>query len=302
MCQGEYGHQFIARVVAHFVEGEAEVGPHAPVREYDALGYAGGAGGVVYHGGVVRLFPAVDDVVRGKTVLEFFFEKFVYLFSDLVQQGQAAVAQGIVFHANDAVEAGHVPVVQRGPVAVAYEEEAGSGVVDDVVYVVGFEFVQDGDGNGSVRQGGDEGDAPVGAVAAAQADFVAFPYAGVFEPQAQFFHFPGYVAVGVADAFVVGEGGKVPVCFYAVFQQSQEAFFHDVSFCRLFYRVQVRSCFSVWFRLFWNLVVTQAVKMGKNIIPAAARVTAKDWPSFVTPKMLEPTVVTFMSDQLKASQ
>lgn len=42
--------------------------------------------------------------------------------------------------------------------------------------------------------------------------------------------------------------------------------------------------------------------MGKNIMPAAARSTAKDCPSLVTPKILEPTVVTFMSDQLKESQ
>lgn len=60
--------------------------------------------------------------------------------------------------------------------------------------------------------------------------------------------------------------------------------------------------FSTSFRFAWNLVVTQAVNIGKKIIPAAARTTARVCPSLVTPKILEPTVVTFMSDQLKAFQ
>ena len=37
-------------------------------------------------------------------------------------------------------------------------------------------------------------------------------------------------------------------------------------------------------------------------MPEAAKITASDWPNFVMPKMLEPTVVTFINDQLKASQ
>ena len=59
---------------------------------------------------------------------------------------------------------------------------------------------------------------------------------------------------------------------------------------------------SASFRFFWKLSTTNAVKIGKNTMPEAARITASDWPNFVTPKMLEPTVVTFINDQLKASQ
>ncbi|OKZ41471.1 MAG: hypothetical protein BHV82_06190 [Odoribacter sp. 43_10] len=49
-------------------------------------------------------------------------------------------------------------------------------------------------------------------------------------------------------------------------------------------------------------VIPPDVKIGKNTMPEAAKITASDWPNFVTPKMLEPTVVTFINDQLKASQ
>ena len=53
------------------------------------------------------------------------------------------------------------------PHGFSHEEKPGSGVVDDVMDRVGFEFVEDRDGHGPVRDGGKEGYSPVGRVAAA---------------------------------------------------------------------------------------------------------------------------------------
>ena len=54
-------------------------------------------------------------------------------------------------------------------------------MVDDVVYVVGLELMQDGYDDGSVGKGGQEGNSPVRAVASAHGYLVAFLYTARFK-------------------------------------------------------------------------------------------------------------------------
>lgn len=51
-----------------------------------------------------------------------------------------------------------------------------------------------------------------------------------------------------------------------------------------------------------NLVMINAVKIGKNIIPAAAKATDRTCPIVVTATIFDPTVVTSINDHQRAFQ
>ena len=87
----------------------------------------------------------------------------------------AAVHEREVLHANDALQGRHAVLVQVFPYLVAHEQQACLAVVDDVVYIIRLELVQDGHDDGAVGNGGQKRHAPVSAVASAQGDFVAGP-------------------------------------------------------------------------------------------------------------------------------
>ena len=143
-----------------------------------------------------------------------------------------AVHQREILHADDALQVRHTVFVQVFPYLVAHEEQLGLAVVDDVVHIVRFEFVQDGDDDGPVGQGGQESHAPVPAVAPAERDLVSRTDAGRLEQQVHLGDFPGHVLVLQAFPVEVRERFPVPVLFYAVFNEFDELVFHVVRQCQ----------------------------------------------------------------------
>ena len=87
----------------------------------------------------------------------------------------------VVFHADDGFERFHACLVQSFPHDATHEEQACFRVIDDVVYVVGFELLEDRYRDGPVRERREESDSPVGGIPAAQGDLVAFLDARVLE-------------------------------------------------------------------------------------------------------------------------
>lgn len=114
------------------------------------------------------------------------------------------------------------------PYLVAHEQQACLAVVDDVVYIIRLELVQDGHDDGAVGNGGQERHAPVSAVASTQGDFVSGPDIGRFEEQVHFGYFTCHVLVLQALSVEIRERFPVPVLLYAVFDKFYQFVFHIV--------------------------------------------------------------------------
>ena len=128
---------------------------------------------------------------------------------------------------DDDGEAGHLLLGESFPDDLVHEEDAGLGMVHQVVDVAGLELVQDGHGHGAVGEGGEETHAPVRLVAGADGDFVAPLEPALLESDVQFGDPARHVPVVERHALVVGEGGTVPVFPEAVLDDLVDGFeFH----------------------------------------------------------------------------
>ena len=67
-------------------------------------------------------------------------------------------------HAHEHLHVRHFHLGETFPVGFIYEEDLGLGMVDQVMYVLGLEFMEDGDGYCAISEGCEEADAPVGLV------------------------------------------------------------------------------------------------------------------------------------------
>ena len=99
---------------------------------------------------------------------------------------------------------------------VAYEEELGLGVVDEVVNLLGVEFMEDGHGHGTIGEGSKEGNAPTCAIAAADGHFVPFFHTRSLEDDVNFFNNTGHVFIAESLSPVIGQGVQIPVVLNAL--------------------------------------------------------------------------------------
>ena len=139
---------------------------------------------------------------------------------------RAAVHECEVLHTNDALQGWHAVFVQVLPHLIAHEQQTCFAVVDDVVYIIWFELVQDGHDDGTVGNGGQERHAPVSAVTSTQSDFVARTDIGRFEEQVHLGYFTSHVLVLQALSIEIRERFPVPILFYAVFDKFYQFVFH----------------------------------------------------------------------------
>ena len=127
------------------------------------------------------------------------------------------VVEGV--HLDDDLQAGHFRLGESLPDDLVHEEDLGLGMVDQIVDILGFEFVQEGYGDGAVGQGGQETDAPVGLVAGAEGHLVALLQAAFLESDVQQLDALRHIGVFERDALVVGEGFALPILFDALLEQ-----------------------------------------------------------------------------------
>ena len=147
---------------------------------------------------------------------EFLSEQGVQMLAGKRKLFGTAVYEHEVLHADDALQGRHVVLVEVFPHLVAHEQQFGFAVVYDVVHIVRLEFVQNGDDDCAIGDGGQERHAPVSAVASAEGYLVAGLDAGGFEHQVKLGDFPCHVFILQAFAVEVREGLAVPVLFDAV--------------------------------------------------------------------------------------
>ena len=144
------GHILLQRFV-----GEHQVRPQGTEGYHHALRVAGRTRGIV------------DDrqlfAVGGRLVFDVLLAEILGIF--LAEQGVESLAcfrqffaarhqHRVVQVADDTLQVRHLPGIERGPYLITDEEQAGVTVVDDVVDLLGGKFVEDGNDNGAVGQGG----------------------------------------------------------------------------------------------------------------------------------------------------
>ena len=104
-------------------------------------------------------------------------------------------------------------------------------MIDQIMYIAGFEFVQDGNGYGAVGDGGQEAHAPVSLVAGANSHLIPFLKAALLEGDVQLGNPPGHIPVGQRHALIIGEGRPVPVLDEAFLKDFVNGFeFHMIRF------------------------------------------------------------------------
>ena len=81
------------------------------------------------------------------------------------------------------------------------------------MYLLGIEFVQYGDGNGSVCESSQESHCPMGGVAAADGNFISFYDPRMLEDNVELLYFACNILKLQCDSFVVRQGVEIPV-FY----------------------------------------------------------------------------------------
>lgn len=176
----------------------------------------------------------VGDVFTTETLGVFVAEILVEVFSGIYEFLALAVQYREIVDENDAGKAGHFALVDVFIHDVAHEKEFRLGVVYDVVYVVGLEFVQYGYDHRSVGEGGEEGDGPMGGVAAADGNLVAFLYTGSFHQDVHFFYLAGNVFIIVRHTLEVAKCRQFPVFTNGVLDICVETFVHFVRLSECF--------------------------------------------------------------------
>ena len=135
-----------------------------------------------------------------------------------------------VGYMNDAFELGHGFCFKSRPYHVAGKEKARVGVVDDIVYLLGFELMEDGDNDGAIGHCGQKGHSPVCTVASADGNLVSRLNPGRFKQNVKLLNFARYILVLEGHALIVGERTEIPMINDAFLNQTDEVFvmvFHE---------------------------------------------------------------------------
>ena len=153
----EHGHAVggIVQMAVH-LEAEKDVREQGTVRQHDSFGESGSSGGIVDHGQLLGGVLVVIYTVRMEAPGIFLAEELVEVLPGMGYLLIGCVEQGKIVHQDDGVEAGHLRLGETFPHHVTHKEDAGFGVVHQMIDVSALELVQQGNGHGSVGQGGQE--------------------------------------------------------------------------------------------------------------------------------------------------
>ena len=145
--------------------------------------------------------------------------EFVQVFAGVGELVGARDHQRVVRIVDDAFESRHLHGVDDRGHVVAHEEQAGLGVVDDIMDLLRIELVQDGYGDGAVGERGEEGHGPLAGVAPCEGDLVALHDAAVLEENMEFLNFTCHVVILQRLALIVSQCIAVPVVDDALLDQ-----------------------------------------------------------------------------------
>ena len=113
------------------------------------------------------------------------------------------------------------------PNKVACEKEDRLGVIDNVMYIVRTEVLQNRHHNSSVGNDGHIGNAPTRIVLSDDGYFIATPQLAILEQQMQTGYLASHVAIRISCVFtIIGVARKIPVLAEAAFVQLDEIFLY----------------------------------------------------------------------------
>ena len=211
---GQHGYDLVAGLdgLAQHVAGEVVVRPEGAVGDHHALREARGAAGVVDDSQFVGiLLDVIVHMFLAEVLGEFLAVELVEVLAGVGELVSATHHQRVVGIVNDTFEGGHRHRVDNGGHVVAHEQQAGLGVVHDVMDLLGIELVQDGNGDGAVGECRQEGNGPLRGVAATEGYLVALLDATVLEKDVHFLDLSCHIMELKRLAFVVGQSITVPI-------------------------------------------------------------------------------------------
>ena len=214
----EHGHAVggIVQMAVH-LEAEKDVRKQGTVRQHDSFGESGSSGGIVDHGQLLGGVLVVIYTVGMEAAGIFLAEKLIEVLSGMGYLVIGGIEQGKIVHQDNGVQARHLRLGEAFPHHIPDEEHTGVGMVDEVVDVPALELMQQRHGHGSVGQGREEGNGPVGLVPRADGYLVAALQSAHLEHDMYLLNPAGHVPVVEGHSVVVGERGAVPVLLDACF-------------------------------------------------------------------------------------
>ena len=196
------------------------IAPQTTERDHNPFGETGGPGGIIQYSQFFRLFCMIFYISRSKRTGIFLSEIFIDPVAYHAYILVLTFDDGEIIQHHEQFHIGHHLFVHILPVICSCQDGFGSRVIDDMVDVVRFEFVQDRDGYGSIRQDAEEADRPVGRVTPHQSHFVSLLDPCMFEYYMKFFYTAGHVFIMVRVSIIIRESGKVPMFLDAVLDKS----------------------------------------------------------------------------------
>ena len=194
-------------------------------REHDALAESGRPRGVVdeYHLVVVEV--GIANVVAAEPVRIGILETAFHVAQTLGYLLAVALHEAReILQRNGGTHLGQLLHLDILPNVLAHEKQYRVGVVDNVVYVVRIELLQDGYQNGAIRYRGHKSDTPVGGILPHEGDFVASPDLTMAKEDMQFGYLASHVLIGIGALFViVGQRRQVPV-----FTETRLVYFNEI--------------------------------------------------------------------------
>ena len=199
------------------------VAPQRTVGKHHTLGMTRGAARVVDHGQLLRLVLVVVHVLGTEGHGIFLAEHLVQVGTAVSESLGARYTHRQVGQVDDAHQVGHGVGSNLLGHKVAHKQYLRSAVVHDVVYLLAVELMKDGNGHGTIGEGGQKGYAPVRTVTAAHGYLVALLYPYVFIHDMYLGYLACHIIVLQGSALIIGQGVVVPVFYNAVFYEFVEA-------------------------------------------------------------------------------
>ena len=211
--------------------GKLAVAPQSAERKEHTFGVGSRSAGVVDHGQCFAVGGgAIVNVLGAEKFGIALAIKFVQALAGFGERLFSAHQQHKVGDMNDAFELGHGFCIESGPNHVAGKEKTRVRVVDDIVYLLGFELVEDGYHDGTIGHCGQKGDSPVCTVASADGNLVSRLNPGRFKQNVKLLNFASHILVLEGHALIVGEGIEIPMINDALLNQTDKVFvmvFHE---------------------------------------------------------------------------
>ena len=235
VSHGQYADNAVAGFdnLAQHMLGKVIVRPDGTIGYHHTLRESRGAAGVVNECQLVTiLFRVIVDVFLAEELGKLLAIEFVQVLAGIGQFVRARHHQRVVGVVDDALQVRHLYGVYLGGHVVTDKQQFGVRVIHDVVYLVCHELMQDGHGNGSIGQRGQECHSPLTGVSSTKGYLVTFLHTTVLKQYMQFLYLACHVVILQRRPLIVCQRIQIPVVNDALLYQLVKTWvvFHNTLF------------------------------------------------------------------------